>query len=857
MAKRILTALLALTGAISIFSAEKLLLAKDGKSDYQIVIPSESKNKNVEGFVKVAAKLLQDCVMDSTEAKLPIVKEDKRDKNKPGIFLGNTRFANNQGIFPNKLKGWTYQEKAVGKNIILAGNDRSDVPGEKSKHYSKYIIGTLKAVTSFLKKNAGVKFLFPGPNGIEAPKHASMFADAGLNIKRTPLLKVNRGRNSELIYDIANNYFPANSIKLYGGHSYYTAVPKAQYAKSHPEYFALLGGKRNPASNHLCISNPEVQDLIYKEALKQLDKGYEYVELAQTDGYKPCECENCKKLFNVSSPGEKLWILHKKLAERLEKDRPGKKLVIISYGPTKKPPETFKKFPENVLIELSDYSQEAFSDWQKCEVPGGFMVYVYNWGAYPQVGLTPKTTPQSVGVQTKRFIDNKVKAIYRCGWGELFGLEGPVYYVYGRSFDEGQPGYESLSNEFYKAAYGKAYVPMKAFFDCMYKRLELYANFLAGRCPAEKFAPSNPKPLLAYNFSPEVLEAMEKNLQRAEKMAKAPKVKKRIALARKEFDYVKNLASIIHCYNAYKIALDKASFEKLAELVEERNSMIDSYYDSNGKMLKLPGWNDVKFLGGFDKDIVKVNGKLRAPVGSPFTWDTANLKKLGILPGTLKKKIKIFEASGNIPLDGNLEEEFWKNIPFETLGGVQMGKTRQISKFKMTYDNKNLYIAFNCSLPENSLKVHPVGEDGPAWQQESLEIFLAPDSPDKFFHFIFNPVKNSKYEAENSLQIDPLNPLFGKDDKTWNGDWEYKNYFYAKKGQWNAIVIIPFKSLEVKTPQEGAVWYINLAREHFFLESNDKHPRLELSLWSPNLETRSFHDRNAFGELIFSGKAKR
>ena len=65
-----------------------------------------------------------------------------------------------------------------------------------------------------------------------------------------------------------------------------------------------MNGKRTPAfgkedyqRNHLCISNPEVQELMLKEMEKQFDLGYDWVQLSQTDGYRECECPKCKALM--------------------------------------------------------------------------------------------------------------------------------------------------------------------------------------------------------------------------------------------------------------------------------------------------------------------------------------------------------------------------------------------------------------------------------------------------------------------------------------------------------------------------------------------------------------------------------
>ncbi len=858
--KMLLTGIALLSAVCTLCGAADIEVVKDGKSDYQIVVPENGKDKNIDGFINVSAKLLQNCIIEAAGVSLPIVKESQYDKTQPAVFIGNTIFAKANGIDTEKMENWTYVNKTVGKNIILAGADRPNVPDPKNIHYTSYILGTVKAVTLFLQDNAGVKFLLPGANGIETAKQSVISCPADLNINKKPLLLFNVGRPTELFYDIANNHYPCNAFKLYGGHSYYAAVPKAEYGKSHPEFFALIGNKRNSASNHLCISNPKVQDMIYAEMLKWLDLGYDGVELGQTDGYIPCECTECAKLFGTSDEREKLWIHHRKLAERLLKDRPGKKVVILAYAFTLNPPATFKEFPENVMIELCSYSPESFAKWKDYKVPQGFMAYIYNWGDYQRVGFTPRRTPLYCRNQAELFVKNSVKGIYKCGFGELFGLEGPAYYTFGRSFENSDkiPGAEMLVEEFCKAAYGKADVPMKKFFDTFNERLELYSSVekfigVSADEVQHNLLSANPRIMITYNYSPDIIDVMEKNLQAAEKSADTEKIKKRIQLVRAEFDYLKNLASILHLYNAYKINPSQPYFDKLGEFIEKRNAMINSYYDEKGNMKKIDGWPDIKFLGNSPKDMVMVNGRLIAPINSPLTWNIKQMKDSKILPGTLRKQVTVYKASEAVAMDGQLESGAWKNVPFENIGEVQMGNSTRKTQMKLLYDDDNLYLAFDASLPDSKLEIVPAGYDGPCWQQECIEIFLDPLAGKEInYHLIFNPVDNSRYDALNSKKRSPLDPSYGKDDPTWNGKWEYKNTIDEQNRKWISVVKIPFGTLNISTPSVGTVWYGNFGREHHI----PKVKRIEYHLWSPNMETINFSDNEAFGDIIFAGEKK-
>ncbi|MBE6397729.1 MAG: DUF4838 domain-containing protein [Lentisphaerae bacterium] len=67
---------------------------------------------------------------------------------------------------------------------------------------------------------------------------------------------------------------PYGFIDLLGGHSFLYWVPKREYYASHPEYFALIDGKR-VATEHgsqITLGNPEVIDLIVRRMLAYMKK---------------------------------------------------------------------------------------------------------------------------------------------------------------------------------------------------------------------------------------------------------------------------------------------------------------------------------------------------------------------------------------------------------------------------------------------------------------------------------------------------------------------------------------------------------------------------------------------------------
>ena len=315
----------------------------------RIVVPTQfSEDGNVQRIMEGFAKDLQNAFEMTLGFKPAVVNEEQfTDDGKPALFLGNTAAIQALGIKPASFENFNSIIVTRGNRIFIAGNDR-DRFGRLNvgKRFQDCILGTVKAGVVFMEDYMNVRFLLPCAVGTDYLRAESISIPANMTREIVPKLIFATGRYSTMLYQYSNNNFGPGTFFSYGGHSYYNACPTAVYGKTHPEYFIMKGGKRDPSANHLCISNPEVQELIYQEALKRLDSGATTVQLAQTDGYQPCGCDKCLAYAGTDDIGEKLWVLHRSLAVRLLKDRPGKNMHIICYGPTAKPPQSFDSFPD-------------------------------------------------------------------------------------------------------------------------------------------------------------------------------------------------------------------------------------------------------------------------------------------------------------------------------------------------------------------------------------------------------------------------------------------------------------------------------------------------------------------------------
>jgi len=352
--------------------------------------------------------------------------------------------------------------------------------------------------------------------------------------------------------------------------------------------------------------------------------------------------------------------------------------------------------------------------------------------------------------------------------------------------------------------------------------------------------------MLGYIFSADVLDTMSKNLARAKSVATTDKVSKRLALVEAEFNYCRNLASITHLYNAYRLKPSQQTFLTLAEAIDERNALIDSYYP-NGKNLVLPDWPQVPFLGHQSRSMMMSNGRLGATLGAPYTWNTKLLRDNNILPGVGKRTATVLKADAPLSKT-DFTTGGWSKAAWEVLNGIQLGDVEEKARFKIIRDHENLYVGIEADLGADRTFT-AVGHDGPCWGQDCLELVIDPrGAREEYFHFIFGPVADSFYEAAYGLIKDPIDPGFNQSDPSWNGQWEYLS---TRKGdKWYGFARIPFASLGVSEPAAGTTWTFNVGRESF-KNAKKGSGGPELSLWSPNLETMSFHDRDSFGELTF------
>jgi hypothetical protein len=180
---------------------------------------------------------------------------------------------------------------------------------------------------------------------------------------------------------------------FWGGHILTTLIPVGKY-RDHPEYFALLKGKRlNPDldaqdQNQLCVSNPEALRVLSENTVRFLREHpwLEVLFLWGGDTSSWCECENCMTLLPdrnaQTSFGPDRAALYarmvKAVSESVSKALPGRKIAFNHYYnlenlPTDRTGRVLRELlpAPDVLSAVDDYHQCVRHPFSDAACPGG------------------------------------------------------------------------------------------------------------------------------------------------------------------------------------------------------------------------------------------------------------------------------------------------------------------------------------------------------------------------------------------------------------------------------------------------------------------------------------------------------
>ena len=421
--------------------AASLTLATDGQSDYVIVIPSEPTPQD-----RKAAKELALWLGEMTGAKFPIV-SDSQPTRETEISIGKTNRLRKADVPQAQadLADEGYAIGIVGKKLYLVG-------GRKR--------GAINAVLALLEEDLGCRW-YPTLDVTNGKTGGFPIADPECNrIPHTPSLRfqpVPRSYTPLFVYRAPayTNAYESNwalrnrtrdgSAEIpekWGGnvnwrglcHEMGRLVPPEKYFEKHPEYHALIDGKRSP--RQLCMTNPEVTKILTEELLRRLREtpNVEFADVSPNDGGGHCACPNCDAMNKEnSSPSASQIYFVNNVAEVVSKEFPHIRLSSAAYLDSKNPP-TKIRCHKNVAVFLAngahswikvlvpfptcpnDFSEayrQAIKGWTNvCDT-----VFIWDYFCNFQNYLAPLPTLNVLEPSLRFYADHKIKGVQMQGIG--------------------------------------------------------------------------------------------------------------------------------------------------------------------------------------------------------------------------------------------------------------------------------------------------------------------------------------------------------------------------------------------------------------------------------------------------------
>ena len=277
-------------------------------------------------------------------------------------------------------------------------------------------------------------------------------------------------------------------------HSFHALVPYGTYGESHPEYYALVDGKRDTNTHgggpQLCVTNPEVIEIAAASAIQQLTERPEAtnISVSQADTAAYCRCEVCEVLNEAEGTpmGSQLTLVNA-VAERIEKVHPHVKVGTLAYWYTRKPPKTIKP-RHNVQIQLCSIEcctlhaidnpdceqNQAFcqdtNEWGKiCDD-----IWIWNYNTNFRSYDLPFPNLRSIEPNVRYFLHNNAKGVFMQANGN--GLTGEFSdlrnYLISHLIWNPHLDAETLLNEFVNLHYEAAAPPILEYITFLHDNAE-------------------------------------------------------------------------------------------------------------------------------------------------------------------------------------------------------------------------------------------------------------------------------------------------------------------------------------------------------------------------------------------------
>jgi len=265
--------------------------------------------------------------------------------------------------------------------------------------------------------------------------------------------------------------------------------------KTHPEYYALINGKRDTehrGKGTACYSSKGLENETINFVRFLYDK-YDIpsVDIWPGDGFKQCQCDGCKG----KTPSELVWGFADRVATEVYKTHPKKLITCGAYTSYIEAPDNIEKFSPNLAVWIANSARPKMTDpehwneywtrvqkWKSKMAPGNILRLENNryhiWGVTEsEDGKKVRGLPLAYPVIHPRATARDLKALKGISRGDtgeqsqfqgkwkVPGIEPITLYVQSRFLWNADLDVDEVLNEYCEKFYGPAAKQMKAAID--------------------------------------------------------------------------------------------------------------------------------------------------------------------------------------------------------------------------------------------------------------------------------------------------------------------------------------------------------------------------------------------------------
>lgn len=352
----------------SVWGQKQAILAKNGQPQFSIAL-----SQNPSDADEQAAVLLQSAIKKIAGCDLKIIKTDHpTDKN---TFLITSVGA----AIPKAFKKHLTQDFEIQKQQLINDGFVLSIQKDNILLVNGGKKGAYYGVVHLLEKYLNCRVY--APNAAVMPPKTTVALPIGCEMdKPVNNIRIVNGlmtqqneayRNWQRLNDHNEEF-----AKGYYVHTFNRLVPWETYFETHPEYFALMNGKR--LIDQLCLTNPDVFDLTVKKLKEEMAKQPEKTlwSVSQGDNFSYCQCDKCAKI--IADEGTAAGpIVH--FVNKIAAVFPDKMISTLAYQYSRQAPKHVKP-AENVQIMLCTIELNRSKDIENDPRSTSFLKDITDWG---------------------------------------------------------------------------------------------------------------------------------------------------------------------------------------------------------------------------------------------------------------------------------------------------------------------------------------------------------------------------------------------------------------------------------------------------------------------------------------------